>query len=230
MRRFFCALLSAFVLSVYGGVCAAPTPKQLFESFGESADIAFSDMDSYEWASEAVYSLAEEGIISGVGEGLFMPGRSVSRIEFIKMITTACSLLDSGAVSEYEDVPSSHWGYIYASSAKQSSLLSIYPSEFLGAGEPISREDMAYISSAALEAALCSPKADGGGLFADDAEIAEYAREAVYLLKSAGVINGLGENRFNPKGTATRAEAAKIIYSVSNIMKQGYLEGVDKVQ
>jgi heme-binding NEAT domain protein len=46
--------------------------------------------------------------------------------------------------------------------------------------------------------------------FADDAQISDWAKEAVYAIKAAGYISGKGENRYDPQGTATRAEAAKI--------------------
>ena len=47
-------------------------------------------------------------------------------------------------------------------------------------------------------------------LFADDELIASYAKDAVYALKTAGIINGMGDNLFAPGGTVTRAMAAKL--------------------
>jgi hypothetical protein len=51
-------------------------------------------------------------------------------------------------------------------------------------------------------------------LFSDDAQIAGYAQDAVYSMRSAGVINGVGGNEFKPGAGATRAEAAQIVYGV----------------
>jgi hypothetical protein len=51
-------------------------------------------------------------------------------------------------------------------------------------------------------------------LFGDDNEIADYAKKAVYALRDAKVINGVDTVNFAPKATATRAEAAKIIYGL----------------
>ena len=48
-------------------------------------------------------------------------------------------------------------------------------------------------------------------VFADDSAIAGYAKEAVYALKNAGVISGVGGGSFQPKGTATRAQVAQIM-------------------
>jgi hypothetical protein len=48
--------------------------------------------------------------------------------------------------------------------------------------------------------------------FADDADIAAYAREAVDALYRSGVISGKPGNLFDPKGTATRAEVAAMLH------------------
>jgi hypothetical protein len=56
--------------------------------------------------------------------------------------------------------------------------------------------------------------------FEDDDKIASYAKAAVYALTNAGIINGSGGNRFEPAGTATNAEAAKIIASIVQTMSE----------
>ena len=48
--------------------------------------------------------------------------------------------------------------------------------------------------------------------FYDAANISEYAREAVYAMQAASILNGVGNNKFMPLDMASRAEAAKIIY------------------
>ena len=50
--------------------------------------------------------------------------------------------------------------------------------------------------------------------FADSSEIADYAAEAVAAMVKLGIINGKGDNKFDPKAYCTRAEAAKIFYGV----------------
>ena len=52
--------------------------------------------------------------------------------------------------------------------------------------------------------------------FADDAEISNYASEAVYTLRAMGIINGDDNNKFNPNSPATRAEAAVMLYNLMN--------------
>ena len=47
--------------------------------------------------------------------------------------------------------------------------------------------------------------------FADDDQIADYAREAVYAMRALGIINGNPDGTFCPNDTATRAQAAKML-------------------
>lgn len=75
----------------------------------------------------------------------------------------------------------------------------------------ISRQDMAvllYNYSKAVGASLDS--VNTGVSFTDDGSIASGAKDAVYALQQAGVINGMGDGSFVPGGSATRAQVAQI--------------------
>ena len=50
--------------------------------------------------------------------------------------------------------------------------------------------------------------------FEDEDYISDYALESVKKLYSAGIINGMDENSFEPYGYATRAQVAKIIHGI----------------
>ena len=54
--------------------------------------------------------------------------------------------------------------------------------------------------------------------FTDESEISDYAKEAVSYLASAGIINGMGDGTFAPAGTVTRAQAAKVVYGLLNLV------------
>ena len=53
--------------------------------------------------------------------------------------------------------------------------------------------------------------------FADDSEISDYAKEAVYVFKEAGIVNGVSEDKFSPSTNASRAQAAKVIFELLNV-------------
>src|SRR5690606_33792325 len=46
--------------------------------------------------------------------------------------------------------------------------------------------------------------------FADESEISAWALEAVQALQGINIVTGKGNNMFDPKGTATRAEVATV--------------------
>lgn len=50
--------------------------------------------------------------------------------------------------------------------------------------------------------------------FIDKDRITAYAAESLAALVKEGIVTGSGNGRINPQGTATRAEAAVIIYRI----------------
>ncbi len=79
------------------------------------------------------------------------------------------------------------------------------------ASDNISREDMCtllynYVKLSGRRLTSVNGKA----AFTDDSGISAYASTGVYALQQAGVINGMGDGTFGPKGTATRAQVAQI--------------------
>ena len=52
----------------------------------------FKDMEQTAWAKEAVESLYKNGILSGDGNGNFLPDSNVSREEFVKIAVLLCGL------------------------------------------------------------------------------------------------------------------------------------------
>ena len=57
--------------------------------------------------------------------------------------------------------------------------------------------------------------------FTDRDQIADYAKQAVEQMQKMGIVNGYSDGSFNPQGTATRAEAAKIIYLLTKVENIG---------
>ena len=56
--------------------------------------------------------------------------------------------------------------------------------------------------------------------FADEAEFAGYAADAISTLAAAGVINGYDDKTFLPKKTASRAEAVVMILRMEELISE----------
>lgn len=217
-------LSSALFIAPTGAWCM--TADEVIDHYTEVKDgkvSEFSDTYVYPWAVEPIRQLALRGIVKGTGGDKFSPAKTLSRYEYIKMITGVCGIIDDSAVSPYRDVDSSHWSYEFVASAHKAGILDIYSEIILNGEAPITREEIAYISVKAMEyAEFIENDGKAVNLFDDKAAMSEYAIEPIAILSSLEVINGRGDGNFSPKDYATRAEASKIIYNILNIIESSF--------
>ena len=75
----------------------------------------------------------------------------------------------------------------------------------------ITREQMATMMTRALtKAGKDTSRPESAKLFADDSEFSGYAKDSIYYMSSIEIIKGVGENKFNAKGNASREQALAI--------------------
>ncbi len=170
----------------------------------------FYDIKSHKWAQESIEALYYAGIINGMAEGEFWPAASVTREQFAKMVTQLFNISVANADTNFVDVDSTAWYAPYINAALQAGYIQGQSDEYFGIGESIMRQDMATI----LYRALGNQNRKATLNFTDNENIASYAKDAIAELVGLGIINGYEDGSFNPRGTATRAEAAKMIYGV----------------
>lgn len=174
---------------------------------------AFSDLGGYDWAKDAIVALKEEGMVSGYPDGSFMPQKSVTREEFVKMLITALGIDELDADATFSDVDPGAWYAPYVNTAASMGIVSGIDDNQFGIGREISRQQMAVMVYRAASGIEFAASREYAG-FDDEAQIADYAKDAVRVLYCAGKINGVGDNLFAPEKSLTRAEAAKIIYEI----------------
>ena len=169
----------------------------------------FLDIDQAAWAKDDILALRASGILSGDGNGYVFPNRDITREEFVTMIVKALGFETSKEVA-FADVAQDAWyANNIASALKKGVISGISETEF-GVGMPITRQDMAVIIFRCAEVEYS--EGDFSVLpFGDADEIDEYAKIAVAYLNECGIINGMDDNNFEPKKTATRAQAAVVI-------------------
>lgn len=188
--------------------------------------IQFADLDIADWAYEAITSLAERGIVNGRTETIFAPLDKVTREEFVKLLVCAAGCENNEFTRGlFDDVPSGSWYEKYVCIAAESGIVQGIGQNKFGVGENVTRQDMAVMIYRTLNQKNTAPEA-AKPTFDDIDLIADYARDAVGALSKDGYINGVGDNKFNPKGTATRAETAQMLYNVMDLMDDGDAEAV----
>lgn len=181
----------------------------------------YSDINKAEWASEAITNLSEKGIIAGYEDGTFRPLDSITRAEFVKLIIKAFyTEIKPASSSVFADVTSDKWYSDYVNSAFEKGIVSGDNYGNFNPDSTISRQDMAVIIYNAGSKFGLFNNVSTDAEFSDEASISDYAKKAVYALKNAGVINGVGNNLFAPNDNSNRASAAKIVHSLMQTMSK----------
>lgn len=178
----------------------------------------FKDLDSVSWATEAINALYNKGVINGVDGENFDPEGIVSKEQFVKIIAGTFDIKATGEVKAFADVPSGQWYTEFINAAVENGIINGVSDTDFGLGTSISRQDMAVIVYRVAKKYGINLSAVRNDEPADISGVADYAKEAVTALYQAGVINGVGDGRFAPVDTATRAQAAKIIYELWRMM------------
>lgn len=195
-------------VSAIGGINKNDTPAPVIPKN------IYKDIDSDFWACDAIVAVTEKGIVNGRDNSMFCPNDYVTREEFVKMIVLAFVEEQSAEDAAFGDVEKNAWYYNYVACAAAMGIVGGYEDKTFGVGRRITREEMSVIMNRTAQ--LCKYNLQTPDViekFDDDSEISEYARDAVYTLKNAEIVNG-DNNRFNPKANATRAEAVTIIYNL----------------
>ena len=169
----------------------------------------FNDIAGVDWAEEAIIALAMRGVVSGYDEYTFKPLQNITREEFIKMVVNALGIGLNASAAGFEDVDQDAWYAPYVNAAYERGIIKGISDTEFGVGREIKREDMAVIIGRLANGNTAAEQKEP---FADDADIADYAKEAVYSLYNAGRLSGIGDNMFGPKQIVNRAQAAKLIY------------------
>ena len=157
------------------------------------------------WAETSINKLVNAGAISGYPDGTFKPDSSITRAEFATVLVKAFNLEPrNGKV--FSDT-SGHWAENSIRTATAHGIVSGYNASNFGPNDIITREQMAVM----IIIAANLTNDEEGKTFADGPQISEWAKKAVGIASSKGIITGYPDNTFKPKANATRAEAVTVI-------------------
>ncbi len=165
---------------------------------------ALKDISGH-WAETSINKLVNAGAISGYPDGTFKPDSSITRAEFATVLVKAFNLEPrNGKV--FSDT-SGHWAENSIRTATAHGIVSGYNASNFGPNDIITREQMAVM----IIIAANLTNDEEGKTFADGPQISEWAKKAVGIASSKGIITGYPDNTFKPKANATRAEAVTVI-------------------
>lgn len=172
-----------------------------------------------QWMDTATLHIADRGVIYGIGDNLFAPGRNVTRGEFVTMLMRAVNIEPQGdwMVPQFGDAKEGAFYYDALLKAKALGLVSGVGDNKFAPDAQVTRQDMfVMLYNAMVKCNMIAPSPGGMALqeFNDSGEIASYANEALLTFAQDGIVGGKGNGMLDPRGTATRAEAAQVMYNV----------------
>jgi hypothetical protein len=184
---------------------------------GNKANINdMKDVASNAWFYDNVAYVLEQGIMKGTSTTTFDPGGRITRGQFITILGRYAGIEDSSAdhpsATSFSDVKSTSYYAAHVAWAVENGITNGTTATTFSPNDKISRQDMSVMIARYAEAMdITLPDGSNESQFKDHNKISDYATEAVYRMKAAGILQGDEKNYFNPQYSATRAEAAAVI-------------------
>lgn len=176
----------------------------------------FSDTQGH-WAKDTIKNMTKLGYINGVSDTSFEPDRNITRAEFCTIICRAFEITDEGD-GGFSDVSSNDWFAAFVNAAAAAGLVNGDADRNFNPNNKITREEMAVIMYNLSEYKDKALSNDTDIEFADSGNISDWAKNAVDTMAKAGLLQG-SDGVFNPKNSATRAEAAVVIERLLEALK-----------
>lgn len=134
------------------GLTRAQTAQMLFNLLTGTCEItaSFADVDSNFWCYKAIGTLASLGVIQG-NNGYFRPDASVSRAEFLAMVSRFYEMPEPGEDAyAFSDVSKDHWAYRYIQNGTAKGWVNGYSNGTFAPDAPVSRAEAAVIINRVL--------------------------------------------------------------------------------
>ncbi|RZT21522.1 5'-nucleotidase C-terminal domain-containing protein [Fictibacillus sp. BK138] len=176
--------------------------------------IKFSDVSQNHWANKVIHELANEGLVSGIGDNKFGPQLNITRAQFIVMITRALDLPATDEKTPFTDVPA--WASNDIAAAYAAGLVKGMSETKLDPNKTLSREEMIAMLVRAYEHHLGGEKLVSSETpdFDDMDKVSTWAKEVVKVAVEHGLINGKTDTTLEPKDITVRAEGAAVIHNL----------------
>lgn len=186
-----------------------------------SSSTPFLDIRTH-WAKSAIESAVAKGLFAGTSPTTFHPDQAMNRA----MLVTVLYRMEKEPTAEgdgkrFADVPA---GAYYAKAvawASDKGIVAGYSETQFGPEDTITREQLAVILNRyATHKGYNTSKTADLAAFQDADQISEWARVPVQWANVMKLLNGRTSTTLAPKGSATRAEVAKILVTFLDTVKR----------
>ncbi len=174
------------------------------------------------WAEDSIYLLTSLEVFSADAT-FFGPDLPVNRMDFAKAITKSIAAVEPFTQAElikrdrqkdredlYLDVDSKDPDLAYVEFVKEKGLM-IGEGDYFMPDRTLRRGEAIAIMVNALGMTHLAPAPPYTTTFTDDADIASWAKDGIYVANEIGLISGYEDGSIRPNKVVTRAEAAVML-------------------
>ena len=172
----------------------------------------FNDVPDSTWYAEAINTLAEAGIVTGAGSGNnFYPSRPITRAQFSVLLCRALGIEPIESSDSFTDAADA-WYTPYLAALKQRGIAQGGDDNLFRPEQPITRQELCCLIYNASDGFAEDPDT-ALAPYSDREMVASWAVQALSWCVERGIVEGNGR-KLLPDATASRAEAAQIIYNL----------------
>lgn len=188
-----------------------PTPTTSPSQSPEPWKNPFPDVSDTGWYIKAVEFVCKNGLMSGYANGRFGPNDSLTRAQFAQIIYNNEGRPKSGS-GRFSDVTTGWYANAVNWAAAEGIVAGVGGGKF-APDLPITRQDLAVM----LWRYAGNPEPRKNELdFSDAGKVSTYAWKALCWAHESGIVSGKGNGVLDPRGNATRAEAAQMVMKFVN--------------
>lgn len=177
-----------------------------------AAGTSFTDVPSGKWYTEHINYAVKNGIFNGTSATTFSPETNMTRAQFVQVFANISNVdtTNKNVKTSFTDVPSGKWYTAAVKWAAENGVVNGMGDGTFAPEKPVTREQMCvmlvnYVEKFQKETLQSTVNTQ---TFKDNGKIASWSKDSVYKCAKAGLVNGVGNNMFDPQGTTTRAQGA----------------------
>ena len=174
----------------------------------------FTDVHEKDWYNDSVQFVYDNNIMTGKSAAVFAPEATMTRAEFVTVLYRMSGSPGIAYTDKFNDVPENMFYSLPVLWASQEStgIVYGYGNGNFGPNDTITREQLTVmLFRYAKHKGIDISAADDLSSFPDKNRVNSFALDSMQWAVGTGLITGDG-GRLNPQGTATRGQAATIIY------------------
>ena len=181
---------------------------------------SFTDLDMTAWYHDGVHFCIANDLMNGTSTTTFAPGMTTSRAMIVTILWRLEGEPTVNGGAAFSDVANGKWYSEAIKWAAANNIVNGYGNGLFGPDDIITREQLATIL-------YRYEQYKGGGFtgawmirmdYVDLADVSDWAYEAMCWMNMNGIVNGKPGKVLDPKGSATRAEAATMLYRYCEVM------------